>query len=158
MKYYHLIMYTGVLIGVAVGIGVFVVIWVILEFRTAKFDSFTFEPADGFFEKILAIYLDIAKFIIGLAAGGIVLIIGSSALGSSKRLPPVYASPLFILAMSVFFGITFMPLLVLNYEAFKHKTSPYARWQYIRNRAMGYSSLTCFCIGYGWLILAATSA
>ena len=133
--------------GAAVGIGVLVVVWAILEWRTPKFDAFAFEPADGFFEKILAIYLDIAKFIIGLASGGIVLIVGSSALASSKRLPPVYACPLFILAMSVFFGIIFMPLLVLNYEAFKHKTSPYARWQYIRNRALGYSSLSCFCIG-----------
>jgi hypothetical protein len=51
-----------------------------------------------------------------------------------------------------------MPLLVLNYEAFKHKTSNYKRWQYIRNRALGYSSLACFCIGYGWLIWAATMA
>ena len=114
-------MYTGALIGVGVGIGVFVVIWVILEFRTAKFVAFTFEPDDGFFEKILAIYLDLGKFIIGLASGGIVFIVGSSAFAASKHLPAVFASPLFILAMSVFFGVTFMPLLVLNYESFRHK-------------------------------------
>jgi hypothetical protein len=143
-------------LGVIVGIGIFVVTWIILEIRTGK-GNFSFEPTEGFFEKILAIYLDIAKFIIGLAAGGIVLIIGSSALGTAKRLPQSYASPLFLLAMSVFFGITFMPLLVLNYEAYKHKTSPYTRRRYIRNQALGYSSLACFCIGYGWLIWAAAT-
>jgi hypothetical protein len=144
--------------GVVAGIGVFALTWVILEIMTPRIGGFTFEPFEGFFDKILPIYLDIAKFIIGLGAGGIVLIIGSSALGSAKRLPQSYASPLFLLAVSVLFGIIFMPLLVLNYEAFKHKTSNYERWQYIRNRALGYSSLACFCIGYGWLIWAATMA
>lgn len=142
--------------GVVAGIGVFVLTWLILEILTPRIGGFTFEPFEGFFDKILPIYLDIAKFIIGLAAGGIVLVIGSSALGSTKQLPQGYASPLFLLAVSVLFGIIFMPLLVLNYESFKHNTSEYSRWQYIRNRALGYSSLACFCIGYGWLIWAAT--
>ena len=149
-------MYVTGWLGVVVGIGVFVLTWLILEVRTTKGGAFTFETTDGFFDKLLPIYLDIAKFIIGLAAGGIVLIVGSSAFGSAKRLPQAYASPLFLLAMSVFFGITFMPLLVLNYETFKHKTSAYTRWRYIRNRAFGYSALACFCVGYGWLIWAAT--
>jgi hypothetical protein len=84
--------------GIVVGIGVFALIWLILEFRTPKVGGFTFEPFQGFFDKILPIYLDITKFIIGLGAGGIVLVIGSSALGSAKRLPQGYASPLFLLA------------------------------------------------------------
>ena len=145
-------------LGIAVGAGVFALTWVILEILTPKIAGFTFEPFEGFFDKILPIYLDIAKFIIGLGGGGIVLIIGSSALGSSNGLPQGYASPLFLLAISVLFGIVFMPLLVLNYEAFKHQTSTYNRWRYIRNRALGFSSLACFCIGYGWLIWAATRA
>ena len=148
-------MYIPGWLGVVVGIGVLALTWLILELRTPKGD-FTFEPFEGFFDKILPIYLDIAKFIVGLGAGGIVLIVGSSALGSAKRLPQPYASPLFLLAASVVFGLVFMPLLVLNYEAFKHGTATYSRWRYIRNRALGYSSLACFCIGYGWLIWAAT--
>ena len=142
--------------GIAAGIVVFLVTWCIVLLRTPK-GSFTFEPTDRSYERILPIYLDIAKFIMGLAAGGIVLIIGSSALGSTKRLPEAYASPLFLLALSILYGITFMPLLVLNFEAFKHKTSTYSRWRYVRNRTLGYSALTCFCVGYGWLIWAATT-
>jgi hypothetical protein len=104
---------------------------------------------------IFVVIWSIAKFIMGLAAGGIVLIIGSSALGFAKRLPESYASPLFLLAMSIFYGIVFMPILVLNYEAFKHHTSAYSRMQYVRNQTLGFSALSCFCIGYGWLIWAA---
>ena len=138
------------------GIAIFVVIWCTALWRTPK-GEFSFEPTDGFFEKILVAYLDIAKFIMGLAAGGIVLIIGSSALGSARRLPESYASPLFLLAMSIFYGIVFMPVLVLNYEAFKHGTSTYSGIRYVRNQTLGFSALTCFCIGYGWLIWAATT-
>jgi hypothetical protein len=84
--------------GIAGGIGIFAVTWLIVFLRT-KQGNFSFEPTDGFFDKILPIYLDIAKFIMGLAAGGIVLIIGSSAFSSpSKRLPSGYVSPLFLLA------------------------------------------------------------
>jgi hypothetical protein len=141
--------------GIAVGIAIFLVVWIIVLVSTEK-GNFTFEPTDGFLDKILPIYLDVAKFIMGLAAGGIVLIIGSSALSSTnKRLPPEYASPLLLLAMSIFYGIVFMPLLVLNYEAWKHNEYKYTRSRYIRNRTLGFSGLICFCLGYGWLILAA---
>jgi hypothetical protein len=143
-------------LGGAVGFGILLLTWCIVSLRTPKGD-FAFERHAGFFEKILPFYLDIAKFIIGLAAGGIVLVIGSAALGSAKRLPRAYASPLLLLAMSVFYGLLFMPLLVLDYESFRHETSPYTRHRYIRNQCLGYSSLACFCIGYGWLIWAAAN-
>jgi hypothetical protein len=141
-------------LGVEVGVGVFAVIWCIVWWRTPKGD-FTFEPVDGFFDKLLPVYLEIAKFVMGLAAGGIVLVVGSSAVGQTKRLPQAYADPLFLLAMSIFYGVLFMVLLVLDYEAFKHKMYPYSRIRYIRNRVLGYSALACFCIGYVWLIWAA---
>lgn len=51
-----------------------------------------------------------------------------------------------------------MPLITLNYESFKNKVGAYSRWRYIRNRALGYSALTSFCVGYGWLIWAAATA
>jgi len=141
--------------GIIVGFGVLIVVGLIVWLTTPK-GAFTFETDPGFFEKMLATYLDIAKFIIGLASGGIVLIIGSSALSSSsKKLPLEYASPLFVLAVSVVYGILFMPLITLDYEGFRHKTIQYTRWRYCRNQTLGFAALTCFCIGYAWLILAA---
>jgi hypothetical protein len=146
--------------GIASGIGVFVVAWCVL-WRTTR--NKTFELTKAFLENILPMYLDIAKFIMGLAAGGIVLTIGSTTLRpstpstspSTPHLPANYASPLFLLAMSMVYGIVFMPLLATNYEAFTANTWKYDRWRYVRNRTVGYSALICFCLGYGWLIWAA---
>jgi hypothetical protein len=149
--YMHLTGWMGIVSGVVI----FVVTWMIVSSRTPNRPAFKFETTPGAFEKILAIYLDIAKFILGLAAGGIVLVIGSSALGQTKKLPTAYADPLFVLAVGIFYGLVFMPLITLNYESFKNGTEFYSRRQYIRNRALGYASLACFCIGYGWIIYAA---
>jgi len=68
----------------------------LISLRTPKENFFIFGES---FEKILLVYLDIAKFILGLAAGGIVLVIGSSTFGQSKALPSGYASPLFLLGV-----------------------------------------------------------
>lgn len=141
--------------GIAAGVAVFLIIGIVVFKRTAAFKSFTFEQADGDFEKILDKYLDVAKFILTLAAGGIVLVISSTALGSARKLPPGYASPLFVLAMSIFDGVLFMPLLVLDYEAFKHNKQCYSRIRYVRNQTLGIASLACFCLGYAWLIFTA---
>ena len=142
--------------GVALGVGIFVATWCVVRWRTPA-DAYDFEPKEGFFERILPIYLDIAKFIMGLAAGGIVLIVGSSAVRSTGRLPVFYAAPLFLLAMSIFYGSLLMPLLVSDYEAFRHGTHTYSGPRYVRNQALGYSSIACFCLGYGWLIWAAVA-
>ena len=117
----------------------------------ATFD-FDAQGEKGAFEKFLAVYLDLSKFLLGLASGSIVLLVGSSALRKSEHLPVSFASPLFLLTWSIFYGILFMIFLTTNYEAYRHKTSPYTRFKYTRNVAFGYSSLLCFCIGYIWLI------
>jgi hypothetical protein len=139
--------------GVFTSVAILLVIWIIVNART-RVGHFDFEKTPGDFEKLLLVYLDIAKFILTLAGGGIVLIISSTALGSAKRLPPQYASPLFILVVSMLYGIIFMPFLTLDYEHFKH-FKQYPRRNYVRNQALGFSSLACFCLGYGWLIVAA---
>ena len=141
-------------LGILVSIVIFPGMW-FLASRGTDGDNFKFEQNAGEFEKMLAIYLDITKFILTLAAGGIVLIISSTALGSGRKLPPQYASPLFILAMSIFYGILFMPFLALNYETYKHDPDSYSRPAYIRNQALGFAALACFCLGYAWLIFAA---
>ena len=82
-------------------------------------DSYNIDPrgVEGTFEPILARYLRIAEFIVGLDTGSIVLIVGSAALlGQSGRLPWVYASPLLLLSSSVIYGVIFMACLIMNDE------------------------------------------
>jgi hypothetical protein len=141
--------------GVGVGLLVFVISWSIVWTRVPKHYKPKFDQGDGSFEKLLDIYLDVTKFILGLAAGGIVLIVGSFSLKHGCRPNVPFASPLFLLAMSILYGLLFMPLLVLNYESFKHGVE-HTRLRYIRNRVLAYSGLSCFCIGYAWLIQAAS--
>jgi zinc transporter ZupT len=102
-------------------------------------------------------YLDITKFVLGLAAGSIVLLVGSVNFNQSnaRSLKP-YASPLFLVAMSIIYGVLFMILLALNYEHHLHHPNSYTRFQYTRNQSLGFGSLVCFCISYIWLIAAAT--
>jgi hypothetical protein len=69
----------------------------------------------GAFEPFLTKYLKIAETMIGLATGSIVLLIGSSALnGHGGHLPWFYASPLYLLAFSVFYGIAFSAWLTFH--------------------------------------------
>jgi hypothetical protein len=109
------------------------------------------------FEKFLQTYIDIMKFILGLASGTIVLLVGSSSFRSSGLLPASFSSPLFLLTASILYGILLMVFLASNYESTRHKTTDYTKFMYTRNLALGYSSLMCFLIGYVWLIFIATS-
>jgi hypothetical protein len=137
------------------GLLVFMISWGIVNKRIPKDFKPEFDKHDRSFERLLAIYLDVTKFILGLAGGGIVLIVGSFSLQKDHQSNVRFASPLFMLAMSILYGLLFMPLLVLNYESFNHMKE-HTRLQYIRNRVLAYSGLSCFCIGYVWLIFVAT--
>src|SRR5690242_8244227 len=69
----------------------------------------------GAFEPFLLEYMRHAEYVIGLATGSIVLLVGSSALhGRGGRLPWFYASPLLLLALCVVYGVGFMVWLILN--------------------------------------------
>lgn len=148
--------------GIATAVGLFAGVWLIVWLRT-KDPSFNFDPggADGEFGKgLLPIYLDITKLILGIAAGSIVLLVGSSNLvqQASGRSLRSFASPMFLVAMSIVYGVLFMTLLVLNYEHHRHNpaANSYTRFKYTRNQALGFSALSCFCIGYAWLVVNAT--
>jgi hypothetical protein len=141
--------------GILVALGILIVVWLLIERTTAKHPAFTFEQNAGDFDKLLPIFLDIVKVVLSLAAGGIVLVISSTALSATRKLPPAYGDPLAILAGSVLYGIVFMTLLTVSYEAFKHNPNSYLRAYYVRNQAFGFSGLVCFCVGYIWLIVAA---
>jgi hypothetical protein len=95
----------------------------IASYSGKKYTSYNIDPKGvaGTFEPILARYIRIAEFIVGLDTGSIVLIVGSSALhGQSGHLPWVYASPLLLLAFSVIYGGAFMTCLILNDENARH--------------------------------------
>ena len=70
-----------------------------------------------------------------------------------------FASPLFLVAMSIIYGVLFMILLALDYEHHLHHPNDpqsYTRFKYTRNQSLGFGALVCFCISYIWLIAAAT--
>jgi hypothetical protein len=73
--------------GIVVGVGVLTFIWLVVWLRTQG-EAFHFDARGetGAFEKLLANYLDIEKFMIGLASGSIVLLVGSAAFHSAGRL------------------------------------------------------------------------
>jgi hypothetical protein len=148
--------------GVATAVGLFAVIWLIVYLRT-KGQPVVFDPGGEhgeFGKRLLPMYLDITKFVLGLAAGSIVLLVGSlnfnhANVGSLKS----FASPLFLVAMSIIYGTFFMILLTLNYEHHLHRPNDpgsYSRFKYTRNQSLGFGSLACFCISYLWLIAVAT--
>ena len=84
------------------------------------------------------------------------LLVGSSALhGQSGHLPWVYASPLLLLCWCVVYGIGFMVWLIFNYEDVQHG-NPHTREAYTLSETLGFTSLLCFGLGYGWLIIVVT--
>ncbi len=148
--------------GIVTALALFAVLWFIVFLRT-KGESFTFDPGgnDGEFGKsLLPMYLDIAKFVLGLAAASIVFcLFGSGNLGQSNTHSlKSFASPLLLVAMSIIYGVLFMIFLVLNYEDHRKRptSNSYTRFKYTRNQAFGFSALACFCLGYTWLVVAAT--
>jgi hypothetical protein len=150
--------------GVSTALALFALIWLSTRREPVVFDP---EGKHGEFgQRLLPMYLDIAKFVLGLAAGSIVLLVGSlNMVGSLNinqshaRTLKAFASPLFLVAMSVIYGVLFMILLVLNYEYHLHHPNDplsYSRFNWTRNQSLGFSALACFCISYLWLIAVAT--
>jgi len=149
--------------GVATAVGLLALIWVTVYLRT-KGRPVIFDPErkhGEFGKSLLPMYVDITKFVLGLAAGSIVLLVGSLNLNQNgARSLKGFASPLFLVAMSIIYGVLFMILLVLNYEHHLHHPNDpdaYTRFAYTRNQSLGFGSLVCFCISYIWLIAAATN-
>jgi hypothetical protein len=139
--------------GVITGVCIFLAIGT-LAYATREPGPFNLDPQNrsGAFEPFLAKYLRVAEYVIGLATGSIVLLVGSSALhGQSGRLPWFYASPLLLLAFCVIYGVAFMVWLIYHYEEHQHG-NPHTRFAYSLSLALGLSSLACFCFGYVWLI------
>ncbi len=143
--------------GVVTAVTVPLLVWAAC-YGTKKFSAYNLDPQNkpGAFEPLLQKYLHLAEFTVGLSTGSIVLLIGSSVLhGKDGRLPSFYAAPLFVLAASVLAGISFMVVLIVNYEEVQHG-NPHTRRAYALAETCGYSSLLLFIIGYCWLIFVVT--
>jgi len=143
--------------GALIGLFSFPVLWWIIYALIPKgpFDMDT-DGEKGTFIPLLTMYVDITKFVIGLASTSIALLVGSSIYhtsGTSGSLLLSFVSPLFLLAFSIIWGVCFMPFIALDYEAYRHNEKPYTRAKYSRNQALGFSSLICFALGYIYLIL-----
>jgi len=133
-------------------------LWTGIYSRRKKIPAYNLDPKgkEGAFEPLLQKYLRLAEFMIGLATGSIVLLVGSSVLhGKDGRLPSFYRPPLLLLAGSVLFGLLFMAMLILNYENWQHGNQHTAK-AYACVETLGFSSLFLFVIGYLWLIVAVT--
>ena len=136
--------------GLVVGLLVFAVLWLIAYYAVGQ-GPFEMEPrGPGSFEPHLRNYVEIAKLIISLAVGSIVLLAGTGLFRGAGLLPWVFASPLVLLALSVVFSVVFMSLLVHGYESFLHE-HPHTRFRYSLHVALGFSALLCFSVGYLWL-------
>jgi zinc transporter ZupT len=145
--------------GVATAVGLFALTWLVV-YLEGRGRPVVFDPGGKhgeFGKRLLPMYLDITKFVLGLAAGSIVLLVGSLnfSQANGRSLKP-FASPLFLVAMSIIYGVFFMILLTLNYERHLHHPNSYTRFEYTRNQSLGFGALLCFCISYIWLIAAAT--
>jgi len=127
----------------------------IADKRTQQAGPFTFEPnaVPGSFEPRLAYYVRAVEYLLGLATGSIVLLVGSSALNRNGTLPWVFASPLIVLGFCVVYGVLFMVLMIFNYEEFLHHNN-YTRTRYVMSQGLGFSALVCFCLGYLWLVIS----
>jgi len=145
----------GVVVGVFLFLVTWLLAWLVAEGPALEFDA---QGEKGAFEPLLSNYLDVAKFVLGLASGSIVLLVGSVTFHAGGRLPSSFASPLFLLALSIIYGVLFMAFMMLDYEDYRHhpQQNSYTRFKYSRNQAFGFGGLACFCIGYVWLIIIVT--
>jgi hypothetical protein len=143
--------------GLVLGPVVLAAIWC-LSYFTKEHEAYNIDPQGkpGAFEPLISKYIRASEFIIGLATGSIVLLVGSSALhAQGGRLPWFYASPLLILAWSVILGVAFMVWLILRYEGYQHGNK-HTKLAYSITETLGFGSLACFCLGYISLIFLVT--
>src|SRR6266851_4494425 len=116
--------------GFLCGIGIFLALYVIACLRTKGNYTYTFEPrGPGSFEPILARYIRLVEFVVGLATSSIVLLAGSSIFRSAGKLPKSYGSPLVLLAMSVICAVLFIACTNYNYEEWQHHGT-YSHYRY----------------------------
>jgi len=139
----------------------FVVLWTSLLWAFRKYYRFYFDAQDFFrnskeevrsrlpvsaasstFAPHLRSYIDVMKLLVTVSAASI-------AFGASQapRSGGIFIAKI-VLAFSILYGIVFTALLQFFYEQYSYNVNYYSRWRYSLIIALGFSSLTCFVLGY----------
>jgi hypothetical protein len=149
--------------GITTGVVIFITMWTVIWFKVGK-GPFDMDPLGekGAFLPLLSNYIDISKFVIGLASASIAALIGGTVFRTEGKAGPLlinFASPLFLVALSLILGVLFIAFIAHNYEDYRHNNparsgvlSTYTRFRYSRNTALGFGCLFCFALGYISLI------
>jgi hypothetical protein len=101
--------------------------------------QFPMASSTATFEPLLRQYVDVAKFLITIAAATI----GFAGFKDAD----VDTAKLF-LAFSIAFGLLFCVLVTLYYEDYLHDLTSYKPFKCALVESLGVSSLLCFAIGY----------
>ena len=140
--------------GFLTAFGIFIAIYT-WECFAIKSGSYTHDRSGpGTFEVSLARYTHLTEFIVGLAVGSIVLLAGSSIYHTNGKLPPLYGSPLVLLAMSVALLVMCITCTTFFYEDSLYNPQNQTHRRYRLSVALGFSGLLCFVTGYVWLAFA----
>jgi magnesium-transporting ATPase (P-type) len=140
----------GLLTAVVIFIAIY--LWECFAIKSGPYTHDRSGP--GTFEASLARYAHLTEFIVGLAVGSIVLLAGSSIYHKNGKLPPLYGSPLVLLAMSVVLLVMFISCTTFFYEDWLYNPSKQTHRRYRLSVALGFSGLLCFVAGYVWLAFA----
>ena len=95
----------------------------------------------GTFEPLLKHYIGVTQLLITVAAASI-------AFGANtQQVTPIVIAKL-LLAWSIFFGVLFSALLLYRYDEYSQDLESYTLPWYSTIFAFGFSSLSCFVVGY----------
>ena len=156
----HISRFGGVAI---VALAIFGVLWSISRFLN-KGVYFYFDPQDfvrahpnerifpasassATFEPMLKHYIGVTQLLVTVAAASIAFGGGSQPLGAQ-----IVTAKLF-LAWTIFYGVLFCAMLLWRYDEYTQDMESYTPFWYSTVWALGFSTLSCFVIGYlawGW--------
>jgi hypothetical protein len=140
--------------GLLTACGILLVVYCVACFAIRR-GTYTHERnGPSTFEVSLARYTHLTEFIVGLAVGSIVLLAGSSIYHTNGKLPPLYGSPLVLLATSVALLVAFISFTTFFYEDWLYHPTNQTHIRYRLSVALGFSGLLCFVAGYVWLAFA----
>jgi hypothetical protein len=151
----HITRFWGVSI---IAFSIFSVFWLIFWLSHRGGGPFYFDPQDCFaanpqrrvlpisaktatFEPMLKHYVGVTQLIVTVAAASIAF--GNNVTSAS----PVVIAKL-ILAWSIFYGVLFCALLLWRYDEYAQDMRSYTTGWYSTVFALGFSSLSCFMLGY----------
>ena len=102
--------------------------------------QFPLSAKSATFEPLLKHYIGVTQLVFTVSAASI-------AFGGTQGNELILIAKL-ILAWSIFYGMLFCALLLWRYDEYSQDVTSYTPLWYSTIFACGFSSLTCFCVGY----------